>query len=103
MKCGMRYVRPGGEERGDRIVRCTKSAGHDGDGWHEETETGSRWPVRWDACVRCGDPIPPDWTRMWGPAGSAHADCEHYRSCVADGSIVPPGARVDVPLEAPDA
>lgn len=43
-ECGVQYERPGGRERGDRIVDCDLRIGHEGP--HEETETGSRWMDR---------------------------------------------------------
>lgn len=42
--CGARYERPGGDERGDRIVRCNRGAGHAPED-HVEIATGNRWPV----------------------------------------------------------
>jgi hypothetical protein len=39
--CLARYERPGGRERGDRIVRCHLSADHSGE--HEEADTEVKW------------------------------------------------------------
>lgn len=42
--CGARYERPGGAERGDRIVRCSLPADHR-DQNHQEEDTGAAWPA----------------------------------------------------------
>lgn len=39
--CPARYERPGGRERGDRIVKCHLPAGHPGE--HEEVDTEVTW------------------------------------------------------------
>jgi hypothetical protein len=40
-RCPVEYVRPGGRQPGDRIVKCQRSPGHVGP--HEEAETGVTW------------------------------------------------------------
>lgn len=49
--CGAEYIRPGGRQRGDRIVRCDLPAGHTGA--HEEIDTGSLWSP-----AEVGAPLP---------------------------------------------
>lgn len=41
-QCHDEYERPGGRDRGDRIVRCGKVLDHLGD--HEEVDGGATWP-----------------------------------------------------------
>lgn len=55
--CDIEYPRPGGRQRGDRIVRCDLPRGHHGD--HCETDTGSMWHAR-----------PPAQTAQDGLAGT---------------------------------
>jgi hypothetical protein len=54
-------------------------------------------PIPWATCVKCGEPIPPDWTCIYSPAGFAHADCAHYRNMVEAGHIEPPEPVGDQP------
>lgn len=53
--CGYEYIRPGGRQRGDRIVKCGLWASHDGP--HEEDGTGNTWP-RDPSTETCGAPGP---------------------------------------------
>lgn len=70
--CGAQYERPGGRERGDRIVNCDLGIGHEGE--HEETETGSRWPTAGEfavpqAAVEAAIAAEPAWRRVIGEDG----------------------------------
>jgi hypothetical protein len=42
-RCDAQYERPGGRERGDRIVRCSMPKGHEGT--HYEGATEAEWPA----------------------------------------------------------
>jgi len=52
-RCGSEYTRPGGRERGDRIVRCHLAPGHPGE--HEEADTEVTWPASVPAPLSAGE------------------------------------------------
>jgi len=94
-RCGSEYTRPGGRERGDRIIRCHLAHGHPGE--HEEADTEVTWRTDYV----------PDESRVSAiaaatgvPAAALQARVDQIAAGRREREATPPGERcVDGPAE----
>jgi hypothetical protein len=70
--CSNRYQRPGGAQRGDRIVKCSLPACHLGD--HEEEPGGNTWPATYTPDPDCAC----DGKCRWCAHMGCEACCDSY-------------------------